>query len=84
LLLFTITSVFERKNGGKSIKEEAVKKRLTITEAAEMIGISPKTLMRWEKSGKVRKAKRDFRGWRVYEEDDVLKIRDFHDTLVEV
>lgn len=49
-----------------------------------MIGISPKTLMRWEKSGKVRKAKRDFRGWRVYEEDDVLKIRDFHDTLVEV
>lgn len=61
-----------------------MKKRLTITEAAEMIGISPKTLMRWEKCGKVKKARRDFRGWRVYEEEEVHKIRDFHDTLIEV
>ena len=58
--------------------------RLTITEVAERVGISPKTLARWEKSGKIRKPKRDWRGWRVYEETDLLDIRRFHDTLVEV
>ena len=32
---------------------------MTITEVAEIVGISPKTIVRWEKVGKVRKAKRD-------------------------
>jgi adenine-specific DNA-methyltransferase len=60
-----------------------VKKRLTITEVAEMIGISPKTLARWEKVGKIRRPKRDWRGWRVYEEADISEIKKFHDTLFE-
>jgi len=59
-------------------------KRLTITEVADMVGISPKTLARWEKSGKIRKPKRDWRGWRVYEEANLSEIRRFHETLVEV
>lgn len=61
-----------------------VKKRLTITEVAEMVGISPKTLARWEKFGKIRKPKRDWRGWRVYDETDVTEIREFHETLFEI
>jgi len=61
-----------------------VKKRMTITEVAEMIGISSKTLARWEKMGKIRKPKRDWRGWRVYEEVDVSQIKEFHETLFEV
>lgn len=61
-----------------------IKKRLTITEVAEIIGISSKTIMRWEKSGRIRKPKRDWRGWRVYDEQDVTIIRNFHDALFEV
>ncbi len=60
------------------------KKRLTITEVAEMIGISSKTIMRWEKTGRIRKPKRDWRGWRVYDQQDVEIIRSFHDALFEV
>ncbi len=61
-----------------------MKKRMTITEVAEIIGISPKTLARWERVGKIRKPKRDWRGWRVYEETDLEEIKKFHETLFEV
>lgn len=61
-----------------------MKKRMTITEVAEILGVSPKTLARWEKVGKIRKPKRDWRGWRVYDEGDVLQIKEFHETLFEV
>lgn len=61
-----------------------MKKRMTITEVADILGISPKTLARWEKVGKIRKPKRDWRGWRVYDEIDVTQIREFHETLFEV
>jgi len=61
-----------------------MKKRLTITEVAETVGISPKTLARWEKVGKIRKPKRDWRGWRVYDEQDISEIKQFHETLFEV
>ena len=57
--------------------------RLTITEVAEIVGISPKTIVRWEKVGKVRKAKRDWRGWRVYDEMDMKHIKSFHDAVFE-
>ena len=61
-----------------------MKKRMTITEVAEVVGISPKTLARWEKVGKIRRPKRDWRGWRVYDEQDLREIKDFHETLFEV
>jgi len=61
-----------------------VKKRMTITEVADLVGISPKTLARWEKVGKIKKPKRDWRGWRVYEEADITHIREFHETVFEV
>lgn len=61
-----------------------VRKRLTITEVADLVGISPKTIARWEKVGKIRKSKRDWRGWRVYDETDVHHIKIFHETVFEV
>jgi DNA-binding transcriptional MerR regulator len=61
-----------------------VNKRMTITEVADLVGISPKTIVRWEKIGKVRRAKRDFRGWRIYEEEDLNTIRQYRETVVEV
>jgi len=57
--------------------------RMTITEVAKLVGVTPKTITRWEKSGKVRRSKRDWRGWRIYEEDDFLNIKEFHETLYE-
>ena len=59
-------------------------KRMTITEVAEIVGISAKTIVRWEKVGKVRKARRDWRGWRFYTEEDLVDIQRFRDTVVEV
>ncbi len=61
-----------------------MKKRMTITEVASLVGISPKTLARWEKVGKIKKPKRDWRGWRVYDETDLSHIKEFHETVFEV
>ncbi|NCU32582.1 MAG: MerR family transcriptional regulator [Candidatus Moranbacteria bacterium] len=57
---------------------------MTITEIADILGISPKTIARWEKVGKIQKAKRDWRGWRVYTEKDLFQIKSFFETIVEV
>jgi DNA-binding transcriptional MerR regulator len=54
---------------------------MTITEVAREIGVSSKTIARWEKVGKVPRPKRDWRGWRVYEENDLSSIRQFHETV---
>lgn len=51
--------------------------RMTITEAAKLVGVCPKTIVRWELTGKVLKAKRDWRGWRVYEKKDVKELIKF-------
>ena len=60
------------------------KRRMTITEVAQIVGISAKTIMRWEKLGKIKKPKRDWRSWRVYNENDLLQIQQLHEILVEV
>jgi DNA-binding transcriptional MerR regulator len=56
---------------------------MTITEVAKIVGISPRTIARWEKVGKVRKPKRDWRGWRVYDEAALMELRGFRETLTE-
>ncbi len=58
--------------------------RLTITDVAKEVGVSAKTIARWEKVGKVKRPKRDWRGWRVYDETDVSQIKEFHETVFEV
>lgn len=63
--------------------EVHIKKRMTITEMAKILGISPKTIIRWEKTGKIKKSKRDWRRWRVYDEDDFLQIKNFLETVFE-
>ena len=61
-----------------------IKRHMTITEVAELVGISTKTIMRWEKMGKIKKPKRNWRSWRVYDENDLAQIRQLHEMLVEV
>ena len=63
---------------------DTTKKRLTITEVAQIVGISTKTIIRWEKMGKIRKPKRDWRSWRVFDENDLSEIRQLHEMLFEV
>jgi len=52
-------------------------KLYTITDAAIKIGVDPKTIKRWEEAGKVPRAKRDYRGWRVYTSADIDKLLSF-------
>ena len=54
--------------------------RLTITDVAKSVGVTPRTIMRWEKAGKIRKPKRDWRGWRFYYKEDLAEIKQFFET----
>jgi len=61
-----------------------IKSRMTITEVAKIAGISVKTIMRWEKMGKIKKPLRNWRSWRIYDETDLIQIRQLHEMLTEV
>jgi DNA-binding transcriptional MerR regulator len=63
---------------------DLTKRLLTITEVAQIVGISAKTIMRWEKLGKIKKPRRNWRSWRVYDENDLIQIRQLHEILFEV
>lgn len=52
--------------------------KLTITEVADRLGVTSKTIMRWEQSGKVSPCKRNWRGWRIYDETDVERLKAFY------
>lgn len=58
--------------------------RMTITELAEKVGVTPKTIMRWEKAGKIKKPKRDWKGWRFYDHEDVEDIQKIVSTVYEI
>ena len=58
--------------------------KMSITDVAERIGVTPKTIVRWEKAGKVNRPKRDWRGWRVYDKNDLKKLKAFKETIIYV
>ncbi len=47
---------------------------MTITEVAEILGVSQRTIERWENTRKVKRAKRDYRGYRIYDQNDLEKL----------
>ncbi|KKL52221.1 hypothetical protein LCGC14_2287610 [marine sediment metagenome] len=53
-------------------------KMMTITEVAKTIGVSPGTIKKWEEMGKIKKAKRDQKGRRVYYYEDAERLMAFH------
>jgi hypothetical protein len=63
--------------------DDNVNGRLTISTVAERIGVTAKTIIRWEKAGKIEKPKRDWKGWRFYSEDDLESIRRFVEQVYE-
>ena len=48
-------------------------KLLRIREAAEMLGVNPETLRRWDRSGKLNAIKISKRGDRRYRKEDIEK-----------
>ena len=61
--------------------EKSNNNRMTITEVAEIIGVVPRTILRWEDAGKIKKARRDWRGWRLFTEEDLREIKRFHESV---
>ena len=55
--------------------------RLTITDIAVRLGVTAKTIIRWEKAGKVSRPKRDWRGWRIYDKEDLKKLKNFKESI---
>jgi DNA-binding transcriptional MerR regulator len=49
---------------------------LRVSEVARELGISAEWLRNAEVKGKILKARRNMSGWRVYDEQDVIKIRE--------
>jgi molybdate transport system regulatory protein len=50
---------------------------MTRTEVCQLLGVAAKSLYLWERDGKVRRPKRDRRGWRRYSDADVAALRRF-------
>lgn len=46
-----------------------------IADAAKAIGVSPATLKRWFRSARVRDVARDRNGYRVFEPEDINRLR---------
>ena len=57
------------------------KNRLYTAEAAKQAGISKATLLRWLKYGKIPETARDVRGWRVFTEEEVERIREYANKI---
>lgn len=45
------------------------------TQAAEKLGVSRPTLLRWFREDRITAVKRDWRGWRVFKDEDLERIR---------
>jgi molybdopterin-binding protein len=50
--------------------------KLSRSEAAAALGVTPKTLYIWERAGKIAPPERDWRGWRWYSLSEVQRIRE--------
>lgn len=50
-------------------------------EAAESIGVSKNTLLRWLAEGRLAEPARDWRNWRVWNADDLARARALRDRL---
>lgn len=49
--------------------------KLTRAQVAQMLHVTPKTLAAWEKTGRIPRPERDWRGWRLYDGAAINAIR---------
>ena len=47
----------------------------TRSQVADRLGVTSKTLYTWEKEGKIEPPERDWRGWRLYSEEQVTTLQ---------
>jgi len=56
-------------------KMEPLGDLLTVSEAADLLGVSEPTLRRWDASGKFRARRHPMNGYRLYRRADVEQLR---------
>jgi DNA-binding transcriptional MerR regulator len=59
----------------------AGKSYFQIREVAGMLGVSRQTLQRWFREGRAADVSRDFRGWRVFTQADIERLRQVVDKV---
>ncbi len=69
-----MSGIFPDNRGHLSKGVYFVRKFYTLPEVADKVGVATKTIVRWEKSGKIERAKRNWRGWRIYSMADVKRL----------
>ncbi len=65
--------------GWRSVTTRRTKKApvlLTVHEAADLLGVSAPTLRRWDALGKFKARRHPMNRYRIYREEDVLRLRD--------
>lgn len=55
---------------------ERLDEYLTVSQAAEFLGVSPSTLRNWDNAGKVRAGRHPVNGYRLYRRQDLQKLLD--------
>ena len=55
--------------------------RYSVKEASEKIRVNPSTLKRWESLGWIEPPSRDYKGDRVYTEQDIKKLLAFKEQI---
>ena len=48
-----------------------IQEYVTVTRAAEMLGVSASTLRNWDRSGKLKAARNPMNGYRLYRREDI-------------
>lgn len=54
-----------------------------LKQAAKKVGVSPRTLLRWEEKEWIKPVPRDYKGWRVYDEALIAEILAFKEKTYE-
>ena len=47
---------------------------ITIKEAAEILGVNPMTLRRWDKNGKLKAVRHRFNNYRIYKKEKIKRL----------
>ena len=51
-----------------------IQEYVTVTRAAEMLGVCASTLRNWDRSGKLKAARNPMNGYRLYRREDITRL----------